>query len=55
MKHPHAETVVNNTGQAAGLEAMLPAILPASPGFAVEGDRAFICLHSISTRQEGEL
>ena len=45
------ETAVNNTGQAATeLDAF-----PASPGFAATGDRAFIRLHLISARREGEL
>jgi hypothetical protein len=38
-----------------GRRTGLPAILPASPSFAATGDRAFIRLHPISARREGEL
>jgi hypothetical protein len=40
---------------AAKLDALLPAILPASRSFAATSDRAFIRLHFISVRREGEL
>jgi hypothetical protein len=56
LKRLQAETAVNNTGQAAAeLDALLPAILPSSLRFTATGDRAFIRLHPISARQEGEL
>jgi hypothetical protein len=66
MKHLQAETTVKHTGQAATeLDASLPAILQSSPGsrrcyalarqVAATGDRAFIRLHPISARREGEL
>jgi hypothetical protein len=48
LNHLHAET-------AAELDALLPAILPASPGSAATGDRAFIRLYVISARRGGEL
>ena len=43
MKRLQAKTAVNkNTGQAAaGLDALLPAILPSPLRFAATGDRAF--------------
>lgn len=56
LKRLSAGTAVNNTGQAAAeLDALLSAILPASPGSAATGDRAFIRLHVISARRGGEL
>jgi hypothetical protein len=43
------------TGTAAELDALLPAILQSSLGFDPAGNRAFIRLHPISAGQEGEL
>jgi hypothetical protein len=48
LKRLQAET-------AAEMGALLPAILPPSPGYCGTGDRAFIRLNPISAGREGEL